>query len=532
MAGRFIVDGVTLELGEEEISLPEKLAVLLSLEAEQIAALRVLKKSLDARRNRPPYFVYQVEVIVSSNSVYPVARRSGIKITQVEEHGEGTSPISSICHATTRLKSSARPVIVGCGPAGLFAALVLALRGIPVRLVERGRPVEQRTKDVRLFWEQGILDIESNVLFGEGGAGTFSDGKLTSRVRSPYTQWVKEVLVEMGAPEAILTDAKPHIGTDRLRSVVINLRHRLLGLGCEISFGAKMTDIIVKDSALAGIVVNDKEIATGHLILAIGQSADDTYHILMSRDVHMVPKALAVGVRLEHPQGLIDKIQYGKWAGHPALPPAEYFLSAQIKEMNRSVYSFCMCPGGKVIGCSPQPGLVITNGMSNSHRSGAYANSAILVSVTPDDFSEKGSSPLQGLVFRNVWERKAYLAAGEDYFAPAQRLIDFVKSRESAEVGMVTYLPGVRPVPMSEVLPPFITEALKKGLTRFGELMPGFVSSESHLIGVETRSSSPVRIVRGPDGQSISVAGIYPCGEGAGYAGGIISSILDGIRAA
>ncbi|HNY97474.1 MAG TPA: FAD-binding protein, partial [Smithellaceae bacterium] len=430
-------------------------------------------------------------------------------------------------------KGKIKPVVViGSGPAGLFAAYRLALDAFPVILLERGRPVEKRAADVRSFWERGLLHPESNVLFGEGGAGAFSDGKLTSRSKNPAAGWVRKVLVEMGAPEAILTDAKPHIGTDRLRQVILRLRQKLVQMGCDVRFESRVTDFVIRSGKMAAVAVNDRqEIETDCVILAIGQSADDTYRLLRERGVSMEPKPFAMGLRAEHPQELINAIQYGRWAGHPQLPPAEYFVTAALEEQDRSVYTFCMCPGGQVIGCSAFPGRVITNGMSNAARSAAFANSAVVVNVRADDFARAGD-PLSGLAFRDFWEKKAFAAGGGNYRAPAQKLAEFVEGKFSGVVGRTSFLPGVRAVRLSEVLPDFVANALREGLRRINQKMPGFIFPEAHLIGVETRTSSPVRIRRGRDGQSENVRGLYPCGEGSGYAGGIISSALDGLKAA
>ncbi|MEN6623232.1 MAG: FAD-dependent protein, partial [Smithella sp.] len=387
-------------------------------------------------------------------------------------------------------------VVVGSGPAGLFAAYVLAARGILVVLLERGSAIESRTKDVKIFWEIGILNPESNVLFGEGGAGTFSDGKLNSRSKNPYSWWVKKTLVEMGAPSAILIDAKPHIGTDRLRKVIINLRNKLKEMGCSIRFGAKVNDFVVRKGGLEAIIVNEKEeIKTNQLVLAIGQSADDTYRKLEARGIVMEAKPFAMGLRVEHPQELINSIQYGKWSGHPNLPPAEYFITAATGDLNRSVYTFCMCPGGSVIGCSAFPGYVLTNGMSNSLRDGVFANSAIVVNVRTNDFL-RGEDPLAGLKFRAKWEKKAFQTGGGNYYAPAQNLVDFLEKKITDHLRLTSFLPGVRPALLDEVLPAFVADALRSGIYEFNRKMPGFITGEAHLIGVETRTSSPVRISR------------------------------------
>lgn len=523
------INGLTLALGEPESLLAQRVAVLLGLSGEGISEIRVLRRSIDARRSRPPRFVYLLAVRLADGMGKrpdPLQWPAGLTI---EEAPELLQEAQSPSGGTSR--SERRPVVAGCGPAGLFAALTLALKGLPVLLVERGKEVQARVADVRSFWERGVLNPESHVHFGEGGAGTFSDGKLTTRVRNPYAGWVKRVLTDMGAPPEILTDARPHIGTDRLREMVVNFRRHLIGMGCEIRFGACVTDFLIRQGKLVGIVVNgSEEIRTDRLVLATGQSADDTYRKLADRGVAMSSKAFAIGLRVEHPQEAINRIQYGPWAGHPDLPPADYFLTARIREPDRSVYSFCMCPGGTVIACSVEAGGVVTNGMSVSRRDGPYANSAMVVNVRAEDLGSR--DPLAGLAFRRKWEERAFDAGGGGYCAPVQRLTDFLSGRDPAPVGECSYLPGVREARLGEVLPPFAVAALKEGLAEFERKMPGFVTSEARLIGVETRTSSPVRILRGGDGQCVNVEGLFPCGEGAGYAGGIVSSALDGIRAA
>ena len=523
------INGLVLSLGEGEELLPARVAFLLGISQAAVSDLRVIRRSIDARRTRPPRFVYLVSVRLPDGSSFSV-REDAVGVTVTEEADtpeEGrAAPSRKIIPRPER-----RPVVVGCGPAGLFAALVLAGRGMPVLLMERGKTVPERLADVRAFWEKGILQPESHVHFGEGGAGTFSDGKLTTRVKNPYTGWVKRIMAEMGAPSDILVDAHPHIGTDRLRAVVVNLRNRLVEMGCEVRFGARMSDFIIHGGRLVGVVVNGaEEIRADRVVLASGQSADDTYRKLAEREVALEPKPFAVGLRVEHPQEMINRIQYGRWADHPDLPAAVYFLTAKIEAMNRSVYSFCMCPGGRVIGSSSREGGVVTNGMSGFRRDSPYANSAVIVNVRVEDL--EGGGPLAGLAFRRHWEERAFLAGGGTYCAPAQRLTDFLAGKRGSSVGRCSFLPGIRETDLQDLLPPFVVEALKQGFREFERKMPGFVSEEATLIGVETRTSSPVRIIRGEDGQSVTLAGLFPCGEGAGYAGGIISSALDGIRAA
>lgn len=521
---RLKITGVTLLLGEHEVILKEKIASLLNIPCEDILTWEVVRKSIDARRKKPPCFIYSVAVSVPY-SVDP-AGKEGVDMEILPEEKD-------LPHTPATIKPVKRPAIVGCGPAGLFAALFLAERGIPVILLERGRKVTERLTDVQSFWETGILNTESHVHFGEGGAGTFSDGKLTSRAKSPFTGWVKKALVDAGAPSEILSDGKPHIGTDRLRDVVVNLREKLIKCGSEVRFESRVTDLIIHQGSIEGVVVKNEElIKANHVILASGQSATDTYGMLYDHGVRLEPKPFAMGLRVEHPQDLIDRIQYGKWCGHPQMPPADYFLTAKLPDMNRSVYTFCMCPGGYIIGCSAEEGGIITNGMSLYKRDSPYANSAVVVNVRVEDFKEDTSHPLSGLIFRRHWEEKAFMRAGENYCAPAQGLVDFLRDGEGAILNVTSFSPGVRPVRLRDVLPSYVADALKRGIGEFDRKMRGFITEEATLIGVETRTSSPVRIVRGPDGQSVSVTGLYPCGEGAGYAGGIVSSALDGIRVA
>ena len=520
-----LISGIQLALGEKEELLASKAASILNVSTTDIKELEIIRRAIDARRNKPPHFAYVLKVIVPSDIKLPSDLKNGIQLLEMN-NSLGSPLLSSV--APPKLPV----VIIGSGPAGLFASYLLAKRGIPSMLLERGAPVEQRIKDVEEFWREGTLNFQSNVFFGEGGAGTFSDGKLTNRSRNPYSFWVKNILVEMGAPPEILIEAKPHIGTDKLRRIVVNLRKNLMDMGCRIEFNAQATDFLIRQGTMAAVTVNGKEeIKTNHVILAIGQSADDTYSKLFERGVQMEAKPFALGLRIEHPQELINSIQYGKWRNHPQLPPAEYFVKASLSDLNRSVYTFCMCPGGAVIGCGAFPGFLITNGMSDSRRSGEFANSAIVVNVRIDDFTG-AEDPLAGLAFRKIWEQRAFVEGGSNYHAPAQKTTDFLSGKTGGIAGSTSFLPGVKSAALEEILPEFATHSLRRGIREFDKKMFGFITEESHLIGVETRTSSPVRICRGNNGQSSNIRGLYPCGEGAGYAGGIISSALDGIKAA
>jgi len=523
---RYQITGLSFALHEAEEQIKAETAKRLEIEPSSWMSFRVIRKSLDARRNRPPRFVYTAEIELPDSIQLSSGTFQGVTVSEVPV------PVTPLTWGR-RKKPDCRPVIVGSGPAGLFAALSLSGQGIPVLLLERGGDVGNRIKAVNRFWEKGVLDRESNVQFGEGGAGTFSDGKLTSRAKNPLTRWVKEILVEMGAPTEILTDAKPHIGTDKLRKVVVNLRRRLMDLGCEIRFHAAMSGLQFHQGRLDGVMVNNaEEIKTRHLILAPGQSADDTYRMLRESGVILEPKPFAMGLRVEHPQDLMNRIQYGPWCSHPLLPPAEYALTAQVPVMDRGVYTFCMCPGGKVIGSSADEGRIVTNGMSDALRDGPFANSAVVVTIRTEDFSTETGDPLAGLSFRRRWEETAFVRGGRNYHAPAQGLQDFIADREAELPHTTSFRPGVRPAVLREILPAFVADAMKEGFRLFEHKMPGFICKEAVLIGVETRTSSPVRIKRGDDGQCPGITGVYPCGEGAGYAGGIISSALDGIAAA
>ncbi len=520
------ISGIELPLkdGDSEDLLRNRIAAGMNITPGAITSFRIIRKSLDARRARPPRWIFTVEISLKNEQDIDLSDEGNWKIRFTAQSEEIRPPLVS-------RKPPLAPVVVGSGPAGLFAALTLAKSGLPCLILERGRTIEQRVRDVSGFRAGGTFDPESNIHFGEGGAGTFSDGKLTTRIRNPLIGFVKQTLVDMGSPAEILTSAKPHVGTDKLRKVIENFRGELLKHDCDIRFGAKLTDIIVHDGRIEGIVINEKqEVRTGHIILAPGQGSAETYRMLHQYGIELAPKAFAMGVRVEHPQELINTIQYGKWWQEPELPPAEYSLAVKVPETNRSAYTFCMCPGGEVVCCSSAEGEMVTNGMSNYARNGPFANSAVVVNIGPDDFS--GISPLSGLNFRSYWEQKAFALGGNSFFAPAQNLLDFLADKESVHLARCTYRPGIKPAMLRESLPAYVVETLKKGLRQFEIKMPGYLSGEASMIGVETRTSSPVRIVRGEDLQSINAKGLYPCGEGAGYAGGIMSSALDGIRAA
>lgn len=520
----FRLTEITLSLDEDESLLRQRAVSRLGITSQEIISLEIVRKSLDARKKSRIQFVYTLNVEVDDGAISIDSTLAHIKL--IEKEPTKVFP---------RLKSKLRPVIVGSGPAGLFAALRLTEYGLSPIIVERGREVAQRVKDVEGFWQERRLDPESNVQFGEGGAGTFSDGKLTTRVDDHRMDYILRSFVDAGADPQIKYLAKAHIGTDRLRAVIVNLRKLLIERGCEVRFGAKLSGIEIANGKVQSILINeDEEICTDRLILAIGHSARDTYEMLASAGVSLQAKPFAIGLRVEHPQPLIDKIQYGPSFGNERLPTSEYVLRHNMKDKNRSAYSFCMCPGGMVVNASSEPGRLVVNGMSLSKRDSPYANSALVVNVRPEDFagSQLDGANLAGIEFQRSWEEAAYRVGGGDYSAPAQNLMDFIKSGKSHSLNKTSFLPSLKSADLKECLPGFVIDALLEAIPIFGRKMKGFLSREATLIGVETRTSAPVRIMRGPDFHSINSKGLYPCGEGAGYAGGIMSSALDGIKVA
>ena len=513
------VGGIKLPLSYTDEDLRRAVARKLKITTEKITDCRLCKRSVDARRKDAVSFQITAAVSVAADEA------AYLRLPDV-------SPLlPTVLDVPNVAKATLRPVVVGSGPAGLFAALILARAGLQPLVLERGESVEERRLAVDLFRRTGVLDPHSNVQFGEGGAGTFSDGKLNTGIKDPRIRYVLEELVSAGAPSEILWQAKPHVGTDKLCVAVRGLRERIIELGGEVRFGATVTDLHIEQGKLRGITINEcEEIACTHLILAIGHSARDTFAMLLSRGIAMEKKPFAVGVRIEHPRRMIDRSQYGTFADHLALGAADYKLACHL-ENGRSVYSFCMCPGGVVIAAASEEGGVCVNGMSEFARDAENSNSALLVNVTPDDLP--GESPLAGVALQRQMEQAAFVLGGGDYRAPIQLVGDFLAGTAGTALGEVqpSYRPGTTLCDLRGCLPPFVAAALKQALPRFGRQISGFDRYDAVLTGVEARSSSPVRIPRDESCQS-AVRGVYPCGEGAGYAGGITSAAVDGIRCA
>ena len=527
------LSGLEIAVGAEDLDAALRRAVATRLRVPESALLAVelRRRSLDARRRHSPRWVCQV-------TVWRAGEEDAHAVAVAEEEARlqpswGAAP--ALIAAPHR---GERPIVVGAGPAGLFAALTLSERGVPCVLLDRGKALAERHLDVRRFRRHGELDPESNLCFGEGGAGTYSDGKLYTRKHHPLVREVYERLVAFGGTRDILTAAHPHIGTNRLYAILQAMRGTLLERGVEVRFGARVDRLLLEGGVARGVVLaGGEELRGAPVLLAMGHSARETYTALLEQGVAAEPKPFAIGARVEHPQALIDEVQLGPARRAPGVEAAEYFLSCQVG--GRGVYSFCMCPGGYIIPTPTEPGHLNVNGMSNSNRGSRWANAALVVTVDPADFwierpgDLAGHGALAGIAFQREWEARAFRLGGGGYRAPAQRLGDFVAGRLSADLPrVVSYRPGLTSAPLTEALPGPVAETLRAGARQLDRSLRGFLTNEAVLVGVETTTSTPVRLLRSPDRQSASVPGLYPCGEGAGWAGGIVSSAIDGIESA
>ena len=514
------VANIRLELDEPEQVLPEKLADRLGLARDGIARYRILRKSLDARRHDDLHFVYAAEVDIPGDVAS--MRKAGVEIEPYVPEGfdwpePGREPLEH------------RPVVVGAGPAGLFAGLLLAKDGYRPLILERGRDVKERVADVRAFDGGGLLNPESNYLFGEGGAGTFSDGKLTSRNTGPDIQRVLEILADCHGKPSIVYEAKPHLGSNRLPLIVRTLRRKFEEMGGEVRFSCRVEDLEIVDGRIRGLMTSSGHVPADVVVLAIGHSARDTYGMLLRRGIPLEPKAFQLGVRIEQPQENVNVARHGTFSDHPALGAAEYNLN--VRAGSRDLFTFCMCPGGIVMPSVSEPGYFGTNGMSHSRRDTPFANSGLVVTVGPDDLS--GRHPLAGVHFQQKAERLAYLAGGRTYKAPVQWARDFRAGRASRGKLPSSYERGTIATGLDLILPPMVCEALDRGLSVMDRKMRGAFLRDAVLTGPESRGSSPVRIPRDDlTRESPAVSGLYPCGEGAGYAGGIVSAAVDGLRTA
>ncbi len=521
---------IKLPLDHAEGAVEAAILKRLEIEPRELAGFIVFRRAHDARKRSAIYLIYTVDVEVRDEEKL-LARLEG------KAHIARTPDMEYRFVARAPGQLTLRPVVVGTGPCGFFAGLILAQMGFRPILLERGKAVRERTQDTWGLWRKGVLDPESNVQFGEGGAGTFSDGKLYSQIkdRKHYGRKVLTEFVKAGAPDEILYVSKPHIGTFRLVGMVEKMRASIEALGGEIRFGSKVTDIEIEKRGEGGQVravtlESGEVIRADHVVLAIGHSARDTFAMLNKRGVFMEAKPFSIGLRIEHPQSLIDACRFGAFAGNPILGAADYKLVHHCSN-GRAVYSFCMCPGGTVVAATSEPGRVVTNGMSQYSRNERNANAGIVVGITPADYP---GDALAGIDFQRHWEERAFEAGGGNYNAPAQLVGDFIAGRASTALGEVvpSYKPGVTPTDLRQVLPDYAYEAIREAIPAMAKQIKGYAMNDAVLTGVETRTSSPIRIRRGADYQSVNTRGLFPAGEGASYAGGIFSAAMDGIEVA
>ncbi len=518
---------IKLDLDHPEAALKTAILRTLGIPEPELLGYRIRRRGYDARKSGEVVFVYTLDVEVKDEAALLKKFHHSHHITKAPDE-----TYHYPAHAPANLK--ARPVVIGTGPCGIFAGLSLARMGFKPIILERGKIVRERTQDVWSFWRERRLNPESNVQFGEGGAGTFSDGKLHTGIkdRGHHIRQILKDFVDCGAPEEIIYISKPHIGTLRLVKVVENLREKIIELGGGIRFESHATDIVIENGSVRGVTLaNGEFIATDHVVLAVGHSARDTFEMLLSRGVHIEPKPFSIGFRIEHPQHMIDVCRLGAHAGNPVLGAADYKLVHHCKN-GRDVYSFCMCPGGQVVAATSEEGRVVTNGMSHYSRSERNANAGIVVGILPADFGS--AHPLAGIALQRQLEEKAFQLGGANYNAPAQLVGDFLAGRPSTQLGSVipSYTPGVTLTDLSAALPDYAIAAIREAIPAFEKSLKGFAMNDAVLTGVETRTSSPIRIMRDENFESTNTKGLFPAGEGAGFAGGIISAAVDGMKVA
>nr|MDD3720527.1 hypothetical protein [Candidatus Gracilibacteria bacterium] len=523
------IEEVILNLNEDENNvLQNKTAKILGIKNDEIIEFNIIKKAIDSRNKNNILFVYIVDVKIENQEMYFEKNKKNEK-NIIRHKIRFIEPFIYNINKINSSKLKKRPIVVGTGPSGLFCGLALALAGANPIILERGSRVEERVVQVHNFFTKRELNPNSNVQFGEGGAGTFSDGKLYTLVNDPRSKFIFEEFVKAGAPKEILYSARPHIGTDRLRGVVRNMRKKIIELGGEIRFDTLMTDIIVVDGKIKGVKLqNGDTLETNDLVLGIGHSARDTCEMLYNRGLEIIGKPFAIGVRIEHPRELINKSQFGESCNNIKLPTANYKLVSH-HEKNRSVYSFCMCPGGLVVNASSEKGKLTVNGMSEYAQNSINSNSALLVNVMTSDFGS--DHPLAGIEFQRFWEEKAFIEGGSNYDAPAQLVGDFLAGVPSKKLGSIetTFKPNLKMTSIDKCLPEFVTSALREAIPLLDRKIKGFAHKDAILIGIEARTSAVVRFVRDKDTCESNIIGVYPSGEGAGYAGGITSSAIDGL---
>jgi uncharacterized FAD-dependent dehydrogenase len=525
------ITNIAIELDDSDSDVAVTLASALSVRPDQIKRWITVRKALDARKKSHVHFVCTIECEVTETSRPKLPANAD----RVEHSALDIAMPRSLSKTS---QSGEHVIVVGAGPAGLFAALALIEAGVAVTLLERGKPVESRMRDIGKLRSQGILNPESNICFGEGGAGTYTDGKLYTRIKHPYVRWVLSRFVRFGADRNILVDAHPHLGTDRLIRIIRHMRNHLIESGVDYRFETRVDELIINSGTVCGVRTSSgEEIAASRVVLAIGHSARDTLEHLQAAGITMQAKEFAVGVRAEHAQEWVNSCQLGSAGSSPSLGAAEYSLTHQAKDPymeKRGIYTFCMCPGGLIVPSPTEAGMMAINGMSNAKRTSPLANSGIVVQITPDDIARHGlgADPLCGIRMQRELEKKCFEMTNNPYAAPAMRISDYVQKRASGTLATTRFKPGVEAADLWELFPNWLASPLAEGLSAFDRKMRGYVTDHANILAVESRTSSPIRILRGEDMQAVNLSGLYPAGEGAGYAGGIVSAAVDGLKAA